>query len=116
MAKPISLCTLARSLLHSEAPVSPESLAILHRKVVEEARARTLRRRYFVLLPLATAACFLLGWSFFFQPAMAPEAQRYSAVDNALDLLLLEEYGTSFDSTIASADRLLLFQEYPGCF
>lgn len=109
-----TLLHTARQALHA-GPAIPDSVFdALH---AEAAAAARHRRRFRLRLRLLSAA----GIAALLVLALVPSPHRHSdeidadsRVANALELLLLDEYGDTSEEGLAAADMLLLFQECPG--
>ncbi len=104
----------AHQALHDGPAIPDRVFDALHAEAEASAirRRRTRLRMRFLRIASAAGIAALLALALL--PATRPSAPAASPVENALELLLLDEYGDTFDEGLAASDKLLLFQEYPG--
>ena len=104
----------AHQALHDGSAIPDRVFDALHAEAEASAIRRRRARRRMRFLRIASAACLAAMLAIAVIPSRHNEASSESPVDNALALLMLDEYGDSFDEGLESSDKLLLFQAYPG--
>lgn len=115
MDHPTPLLDIIRQTLHENAAPGAESLQAIHESAVSAARMRRRNRILMRYLRSGLAACLVILLGVHLRTrSQTEEAPVLSAAESAMELLLLDECGLEFDEGLASADKLLLFQEYPG--